>query len=675
MIRLSSQDSFSTLKKPRRPRTPSIFSDGDQHIAQTIGGDLGQHRAAAGLDLPLFMLFANGAISVCWAAALIVFSTGVVAIYWGMSQYGQQHQAITNVIMTGVATLSTAHLRYTVKNSARQYARIALHEGVVLERWKWMQAFAEGSIWPPFKWRTHKWRWFVWVLTFVALAAHSASLVAILQPEPFIKTFSYNDPMLCGIDPADLALNFSVQAQSELDRVAFGIGLQLGSYYDQVGGNTTTSVVGRTYVKDNFGYAIIGTSPGALQEVLGVVITAQCTTFQGNFIDLANITSLATSGFPGLTAVNFTNGTGSFIGSLASDEGQAVITSATTFNLTGDQTAMYAVVNASGAGALMTVDANHSLVGCSWSAIPQLIHVEIRNFTALTLSSEDSSTAPAPVGRAVYSVVQGMAEAIRLGALLDGDFTTWADENLAYRVNTNPSPSAIVQTLIADGLKGTLTAYTAWADSVGQNETLTGVDVCNSHNRTTNKHWRFGNDHYLGCVAIALEFGFGMFALWVVWTSWKRTRMKGFDPLQVVDAFKMGSETSADRGPVMQETRDGWILHQGGNRKCTLAILTGSVVRQTQARRDLLYIHFQRGDYLAAQKCAYKARKIAILSANLYNEALASRNEGVLGRARGLWPHYPSLPQGVTNSGHLWNGRRRDGPRYPEFPSGKVPQG
>ncbi|KAJ6566182.1 hypothetical protein B0H19DRAFT_1066514 [Mycena capillaripes] len=63
-------------------------------------------------------------------------------------------------------------------------------------------------------------------------------------------------------------------------------------------------------------------------------------------------------------SINFTNGTGSFKGSLA-----AVIPSATSFNLTGDQTAMYTVVDASGAGALVTADANYSMVGCTWSTI------------------------------------------------------------------------------------------------------------------------------------------------------------------------------------------------------------------------------------------------------------------------------------------------------------------
>ncbi|KAJ6494563.1 hypothetical protein C8R45DRAFT_927743 [Mycena sanguinolenta] len=513
MVRIPSQDSVAKLKKPLR--TPF-------HMSQD---DFNQHRTISGIDFPTFKLFANGAICVCWGAALIVFATGVVPIYWDMSQYGQAHPAITNVIITGVATTSTLHLKYTVKNSARQHARVALQQAINLPRWRWIQALGEIDFWPPFSLKTQKGKWLGWFALFTAMGAHSASLVAILQPVPFIKTFPLNDAIMCGIDPADLSLTFSIAAQSNLDRVAFGIGLQLGSYYDQVGGNTTTSVVGRTYVKDDFGYAVVGTEPGALQEVPGVMITAQCKSTS------PNSTATAIPWLDGLPSAEFANGTGSFIDSSVSTTNQAVIMSATSFNLTDDQMAMYAFVNASGAGGLLTVDANRSMV---------------RNFTALTLSSDNSSTAPAPVGRSVLSVVQGMVQAISLGALLSGDFTEWADNNVNYRTNTNPTTSTIVQTLIADGLKGSLTAYTAWADGVGLNQTLTGVGVCNSHNRTTNKHWHFGDDHYLGCVAIALELGFGFFALWVVCTSWNKTRLKGFDPLKVVDAFKMGEDRALD---------------------------------------------------------------------------------------------------------------------------------
>ncbi|KAJ7859998.1 hypothetical protein B0H14DRAFT_3446382 [Mycena olivaceomarginata] len=286
------------------------------------------------------MLFIHGGIAVCWVAALSVFSTGVVPIYFCMSQFGLQHQAITNVIITGVATLSTTHLLLTIKS----------------------------------------------------------------RP-----------------DSGDSGLG------RERARNCYKTLLkQYHASPDQVGGNTTTAVVGRTYVKDNFSYAVIGTFSGSLLEVVSVAITAQCISSQG---DSANVTLI--SAVPGsiLLAVNFTNGTSAFVGSLFSDAGWAVI------------------MKASEAGGLMTVDANRFMVSCTWSVTPQLIHVAIRGFTATAVSSEDSLTVPAPIERGVYWVVQGMAVAIAsapfsTGTLLHG-------------------PSVIVQTLIADRLKETLTTYTA----------------------------------------------------------------------------------------------------------------------------------------------------------------------------------------------------------------------
>jgi hypothetical protein len=63
-------------------------------------------------------------------------------------------------------------------------------------------------------------------------------------------------------------------------------------------------------------------------------------------VESDNLTSVWTSTSPGniFPAVNFTNGTGTFINSFVPDARRAVITSATTFNLIGDQRAMYAVV-------------------------------------------------------------------------------------------------------------------------------------------------------------------------------------------------------------------------------------------------------------------------------------------------------------------------------------------
>jgi hypothetical protein len=136
-------------------------------------------QLARGFDRSLFFLLVNGGLSTAWGIALLVFATGVVPITWGISQYGRQHLALTNVIVTGIATLATAHLQYTARNAAEMHATMRLSEGVPLIAWGWLQGVAAGEIWPPLQ---SIWTWGVWLLVFGGMAGHSASIVAILQP-------------------------------------------------------------------------------------------------------------------------------------------------------------------------------------------------------------------------------------------------------------------------------------------------------------------------------------------------------------------------------------------------------------------------------------------------------------------------------------------------------------
>jgi len=142
-----------------------------------------------GIDKGLGLLFLNGLLTFCWGIALIVFQTGIVPIDWNLSQRGQRHPAITNVIVTGIATVSTSHLQFTVKNTVYEYSARLVHKGLTLRKWAWMQEFAQGSIWLSFR---PRW-WPMWLLVCGLMAAHSASLVAILQPRKsrceFTQTF------------------------------------------------------------------------------------------------------------------------------------------------------------------------------------------------------------------------------------------------------------------------------------------------------------------------------------------------------------------------------------------------------------------------------------------------------------------------------------------------------
>lgn len=320
-------------------------------------------------------------------------------------------------------------------------------------------------------------------------------------------------------------------------------------------------------MKDNFGYGAQGGLEDGLQEVLGVEIIAQCSDSKVSTPENATLASLWSTTFPGraLPAVNITNGTGSFIDTFTSTSSQAVITSEPTLKLVGNQTSMYAVVNASGAGGILTTDAHGALVGCTWSATPRLVHVQTVNYTALTLGTSNTTTVPAPVGRAVSSVMSGIAQAIQLGARLD-----WSPDTDPLTFWNIPSPvpttAQMLQTLIADGIKAVLTGYTSYWVRVqphgAQNE-------CTSNNRTVAQHWRFANDHNLGWLAVILTVGFGCFALGVVWYLRNRPRMKGFDPLLVVDAFKLGLDTTdakIEGAEQVLRVRDGRVVFQQENR-------------------------------------------------------------------------------------------------------------
>ncbi|KAJ7452626.1 hypothetical protein FB451DRAFT_1374072 [Mycena latifolia] len=505
---------------------------------------------SSGFDRYLFLLLVNGVVSVAWGVALAVFASGRVPISMSVSQYGQLHTGLTNVIVAVIGTLATAHLKYTVRRATEEYATMRLSEGLSLPTWSWLQGLAAVDIWPPLQREEHMFAWGAWLLLFGSMAGHSASVVAILQPQSFFVYVPSNDPTPCGVDPATLTMNSNLTAQSLMDQDAFMFGLQLGNYGDQVSGKTMTAVSGRIYVKDNFGYGAFGGLADALQDVAGIEINAQCDSSH----DATSLPLRWSSAFPGLSlatlGINDTGGAA--VASVAPDGSHAVIKSSsnstyTPFNSTSvsfSWTSLYATVNASGSGALFLADNSGQSTSCTWVAIPRLVHVEISNFIASAASADDAPIAPAPVGRAVYATLRGMTQAIRLGASLD-----------ATSGGTN-----VLQRLLADGLKAALTAqYTedCWADA--QRCHAVGISICKSSNHAVEEHWRFGDEHNLGILAIILTLGFGLYALWVIWAVWKRPRVKGIDPFKVVDGFKMGLDKIQNEGD-----RDGfWALRNG----------------------------------------------------------------------------------------------------------------
>ena len=297
-----------------------------------------------------------------------------------------------------------------------------------------------------------------------------------------------------------------------------------------------------SFVKDNFGYGGLGGLINGLQEVPGVQIVAECA-MSGDKQDLAALWSAA---FPGqvLPAPTITNGSGTFGVLPESTSQQAVITSSPTFNLTGTQGALYAIVNASGSGGVLTINATGGMTGCTWTADPRLVHTQRLDWTFATIGSDDATTVPLPTGSAVYSAVQGMAQAVSLG----GTRLDWVP-SFSFENGHSVTAAAMLQTLLADALKGSLTAYNTYSVAVKINPTLlnstrTGTSTCFSDNRTLSLHWHFGNEYRLGWIAIGLSIGFGGLALCAVAHLRSRERIKGLNALKVVDAYKLGVNTA-----------------------------------------------------------------------------------------------------------------------------------
>ena len=286
-----------------------------------------------------------------------------------------------------------------------------------------------------------------------------------------------------------------------------------------------------------------------LQEVLGVQIVAECATSS----DKQKLAALWSAAFPGkvLPAPTITNGSGTFGALPESTSQQAVITSSPTFNLTGTQGALYAIVNASGGGGVLTIGATGDMTGCTWTAIPRLVHLQRFDWTFATIGSDNATTVPLLTGSAVYAAVQGMAQAVRLlGASL-----SWEPQMFDFGFYVVPNTAVMLQTLLADALKGTLSAYNAYTMPMLIKSTPTGVNRCYSDYRKLWPYWYFGNEYNLGWVAIGMSIGFGGLALFVVWHLRTRARIKGLDALEVVDAYKLGVHT------VDVEVKDDRVLY------------------------------------------------------------------------------------------------------------------
>ncbi|KAJ7438430.1 hypothetical protein B0H11DRAFT_2358391 [Mycena galericulata] len=535
------------------------------------------------IDWSLFILFASAVVSVLWGLALAIFAAGVVPIAWTISDSAIVYDdGLTNVVVTAVSSLSTAQLTYTIKLAVQAYGSSILFEGFTLDEWKFLRALAESSIWPPFRfpWRKQTKSALVWLALLGSLAAHSTSMAAILQPESFIVILDYDDWNPCGIPASNLSFNLPIpsEAQAQLEQATLTAGLELGTIYEQVSGNSTTSIVGRSFVKDNFGYGAIGGLTNALQEVPGVELDVQC----GNETSSPDLESLWAAVRIPLPTVNLANKTVSFTTELESNSSLQIVTSTAGGEPNSPVTltdavsfVFFSAVLANGDGAMLTIDANGSAFGCIWNAIPRLVHVQINGFTAAALRSEtqtsgNTSLYPAAIGSALLGTLRGMATSITLGgslilpanSLVNTPHFTW---NGLYEA---PSANATIGVLLGDGSKAGLTAYSNYFtsyvfasvvnDTIDEAAAKTGVSICSSDNRSLHHHWRFGNLHWLGTLAVIQNCAIGAAALWVVFLlarpgKKRRIRVKGVGLLEVSDAFRLGVGAS----PIIREMNVG----------------------------------------------------------------------------------------------------------------------
>ena len=393
----------------------------------------------------------------------------------------------------------------------------------------------------------------------------------------------FNDPIPCGTNPNSLSLaaadNLPPDTQSQIDQLSFEIGLQLGNYIgnfkifarsksisfivvhtEQVGGNTTTSVAGRVYVKDNYAYGAIGGLSEGLQEIPGVSFNAQCTSVQNsNTSSLADFWGSVFLGRKPPAISIGSDGSRSFSDPFIPSHMRSIV-SDSSFNLKGSQVGMYALVNPSGSGGLLMVNSTGDLLCCVWQATSKLVFVQTVNFTAKSLGAQDSKTVPQLTGRSVLFTLQGMAAAVHLGANLDNRSLA---ETGFFEV---PPTSAVLQTILADGGKAALTSFNVYfTPFFAHHQPTAGVSICDSNNRTIAAHWRFGNSHNLGWVAIIWTIGVGVLAVIAVMWFRPRPRVQGIKPLEVPYALVLGRVVTVDgrkEGRQMLRIRPRNVSHE-----------------------------------------------------------------------------------------------------------------
>lgn len=292
-------------------------------------------------------------------------------------------------------------------------------------------------------------------------------------------------------------------------------------------------MAGRVYVKDNYAYGAIGYNHDSIQETPGVLFNAHC----AGEPNTPNDSDLWASVFPGRRPpmiIKLSNGSQSFSDQPIPSPMQSIV-SDPVFNFKGSEVGMYALVYPSGSGGLVLMNASGPILHCVWQATPKLVSVQIVNYTAKALGSQDSKSVPQLTGRAVLLTLQGMAQAVRVGGNLNvNNRPHWQTWNIRVAL-----PSRVLQTLLADGGKAALTMFNDYFQFHYQG--LAGFSVCNNNNRNVNAHWKFGNQHNLGWIAIFWTGGGGLLSIFAARWFKKQQRVQGIEPLEIAHAFMLPS--------------------------------------------------------------------------------------------------------------------------------------
>ena len=337
---------------------------------------------------------------------------------------------------------------------------------------------------------------------------------------------------------------------------------------DQVNGNTTTAIAGRVFAKDSYAYGAIGGLVDGLQDMPGVLFSANCS---GDPTQALAIWQSTFSDRSPPTLSTLPDGSRNFTDAPVPPQIGAVLSDAEPFNVTANHAAMYALVEPSGSGAIMSVavdagSGQESTLVCSWQALPKIVHVQMVNYTAGALGANDTDTYPSLSGRATQKTLEGMAQAARLlGASLQGG----ADLNAKAPITTltyyysSASTADILETIQADGGKGSMTAYDTYEwQLVYVKHMAPSPPLCDPQNRTVQEHWRFGNTYNLGWIATVWTTGVGLLAVCMAFHLHRRRRMPHVSVLEVAQAFALG------RGDVISDdmvlyVKQGRIMQKG----------------------------------------------------------------------------------------------------------------